>query len=406
MRRSSAARLGLACLALAFAAAAPLGHSQEANAQPRLRDLAPPALPAAPANLFWEHPFGDQTTLACTHLTKQHPGGDTTSVPCIHRRQEHPGGHETGARVPCVHWKNGRREHNSDPVVVACTHIVADHPNGDPGPTIPCIHVVQEHPGGHPGPVGPCLHPLPVQRTEASLGLVFFTNDGALQTEVIATVRKLQTLGANVGRPRPLNIFNRPPINGNIEDNRDPFWSHYEQLTHSIQLTKGRSLGDLMSTSHHEVGHALVGHSCVITVNAGGPHSISDASNPALAISEGWAHFVALAVERMPSDAPATYKGFDWEDARSDANRSIPFSKNNEFRAGAILWDFFDSHAEKGDQLNLGFRELFKVWSPTLETLRNGPVLADVNDFVARLKRNNPDKAALIDAIVSMNLTP
>ncbi len=371
----------------------------------KMPTFAPP--PPPPASLFWEHPFGDTSTLACTHLVTQHPEGHAgPTLPCAHLEQQHPGGHDTGAKSPCSHWHHGRPDHpGGDPVIVACAHMAQQHPGGHPGPTLPCAHLVQQHPGGHAGPTGPCLHPVPLQRTEAALGINFFMNDSALQGEVIATVQKLKSLGANVGFPRPLNIFNRLPINGNPEDNKDPFWSHYEKETHTLQLVKGRSIADLRQTAHHEIGHALVGHSCVITVNSGGPHTLNDATNGALGISEGWAHFVALAVQNAPGTASATYKDIDWEDVSSSTSSGIPFSKNNEFRAGAILWDLYDSHQDK-ESLNLDFRELFKVWSPTLETLKNGPVLTDVHDFLTRLKNNHPGKSAQIDAVESLNLTP
>ncbi len=402
----------------------------------------PPKLekPEEPAHLEWQHPYGDDTflpcvhrgaqhpngdptTIPCVHMVARHPGGDPTTIPCVHPVADHPGGDDTGQRVPCVHWKNGRQQHpNGDPVMVPCTHLhkqhpngdtgpnvpcthlTAQHPNGDPGPVVPCTHIVAQHPNGDPGPRTPCRHPVKLERSLPELGLNLYLADKDLQDEVIRTVKFFADSGIMVGRPRPFNVFNRDPIRGNPDDNTDPFWSMYHPESHSIQLTRGRERKALLGSLHHEIGHALLGHKCVFITTPCGAHAISDAKDAGLAMSEGWAHFVALTLENA-SGSDSVHRGGvtnEWEGGESDS--TIPSSTKNEFRVGCILWDFFDTRKDGPDTVTVSFAEMFKVYSPTLATLREGPLIPDVDNYIDRLVRNGAVSAKDAKAIRDFNL--
>lgn len=394
-------------------------------------------------NPFWTHPLGDPTTLPCTHLAPQHPGGDTITVPCTHVQQQHPAGdpvqmpcthivpehpqghtmrvpcthgfvqqHPAGDRigivmVPCVHVSTRHPEGDSvtvpcthmklahpdgDTHMLPCPHVGLTHPNGDPV-TTPCVHMQIEHPDGHRGPNVPCAHPMQVVRKVFDGRLVFYTDDAEIQHAAIRAVRALQNLGVDPTKPRPLSIFHHPPINGNPNDNRDPMWSHYQPVMHYFQLIAGRPNADNIGTLLHEMGHAILGHS-IPNHFAFGPHNSRQVAMgpdgnpwPALAMSEGWAEFVGLVIA---TQGPVPNPRFN---VASFETVSIPPNPNIEYCVTCALWDLFDANAEEQpnpDRVSLSFQELFRVYSPTLETLSSGPVVTSVGDFMERLKRNHP----------------
>lgn len=326
--------------------------------------------------LFWRHPLGDTTTLPCVHLTQQHPNGDSINVPCTHAwvQQHSNDGVVFGQPVPCIHWG-------------------VPHPNGHTT-SVPCVHIVQQHPNGDPAPNIPCLHPMTPVRYEASGNLIFFTSNTLIQHGVINAVSRLNALGVNILAPRPLNIFHRPPVNASNND--DLFWSHYDPLTHSLQVTDdSRSDEEKLETLRHEMGHALLGHS-IVNHYAGGNHQLTSESSLALAMSEGWAHFVALAISKERGAPMPVYKGRNWETMSIAPNPKI------EYCVGCCLWDLFDNRAEAGgnpDAISISFAELFRVYSPSLQTLASGPVVSSIFDFLNRLKLNNQGNTALLARI-------
>ena len=405
------------------------------SAQPKLQreKLKRPDLPAV-AELFWTHPQGD-----CTHLIQQHPNGDAGKTfacahppvpahagghpgkaPCPHRVPQHVGGDDTGKKAPCIHLRFGKPQHpeghsifipcahpvaehpDGHAVTTPCTHLVAPHREGHTGPAAPCTHLTAEHPKGHPGV--PCAHPMRPTRVDSETRLVFFTDDAQIQRDAILTVKRLKALGIDVCKPQPLNVFYREPINGDPEDNKDPFWSHYEPVKHAIQLVRGRPLDKTIETLHHEIGHALLGHSCVQITTKGGPHTLKDASDPALAMSEGWAHFVALVVEKDRSSASFQHKSLDWENAH--AHTDIVLDSKNEFRVAAVLWDLFDTRRDpkSPDSISLEFSEMFKVYRPSMETIRKGPLIPSLENYLERLKLNNSFWLNVIEAVRAWNL--
>lgn len=369
-------------------------------------------------NLFWQHLVGDSHTGPCVHLTQQHPGGDSTTIPCTHLTKQHPGGDPS--TIPCVHRNlAGQPKHpGGDPgPTTPCVHVIQLHPGGDPGPTVPCTHLVPRHPGGDTV-FTPCAHPMIPTRHEFAGNVIFYTNNTELQDAVINAVQRLLDMGIHIAAPRPLNIFNHNWVDGFPQNGKNPAWSHYSRVSHSIQITANRTGTSLTDALHHEMGHALLGHSCVWITSPGGSHSLTGVSDPALAMSEGWAHFVALAIENNDpnSPGPISYQGQDWE------NMSISANANIEYCVGCCLWDLFDSpkhrvisrhggrvgmipSTEGGtDQVALSFKELFKVYSPTLSTLADGPQIPNVADYIERLKQNNRGIAADIDSVKVRNV--
>lgn len=361
-----------------------------------------------PANLFWVHPQGDQGTVPCVHLSAEHAEGHRgPNVPCLHPPvQQHPGGDTTS--VPCVHFNfNGSRQHpDGDTVTGPCVHVGPPHAEGDPGPVLPCAHMKAQHPGGDPGPIGPCVHPMPVLGRDDDLGLVFFTDNAEIQAEAKWCAGRLRTLGVEVGRPRKLNIFFRDPIDPNRpegEKNKDPFWSNYNPPTHSIQVMAGRPMDACRETLQHEIGHAALGHSCVVNFNLGGMHKGGEELEPGLAMNEGWADFVGLTMQHRQEDGRVDFKGKEWEGGETNTNE--PHSPNVQFRVGCVLWDLWDANHDGPDTVSMKFSDLFAVYSPSGATLANGPVINGLGEYLARLKANHPKAAGPIDQVRDFNLT-
>lgn len=347
-----------------------------------------------PANLFWTHAQGDPTTLPCTHIAQQHPNGDPQTVPCPHLVQDHPGGDPNPIpglpRIPCIHVRQ-------------------QHPGGDTVRT-PCVHLVQQHPAGHPGPEFPCVHPMPVQREVPNLNLKFFTADTTIQNETIAAATRLRDLGIRIGTAlRPLCIFNRGPINGNADDPNDPFWSHYNSLFHAIQITRRPGALDvqrLRDTLHHEMGHATIGQSLIQIGSNGGVHSMTQPSSAAVAMSEGWAHFIALVIRFPRTEINPSYKGKLW----GKRDTTVACDSRIEYNVGCLLWDIFDNPTDGPtpdrpgtDTIALPLSELFRVYSPTLTTILNGPVIPSVGNYLERLENNNPSLRDRIERLRPLN---
>lgn len=389
---------------------------------------------------FWQHPKGHGAKIPCTHLKQQHPGGHATAnlpcahmkvqhsaghdgpnVPCAHVGPKHPGGHDTGKKSPCTHIVNFKAKHPGGHKIIApCAHIGPEHPNGHAGPKVPCAHMVPEHPNGHPAPKAPCAHMvkqhpadhegpsvpcnhiLPVKRTVQDLGLIFYTDDKAFQTEAIATAQKLRKMGVELGSPRPLHLFHRPPANGKVSSD-DPLWSHYNPGFHSIQVMKGPS--GWKGTLHHEAGHATLGHTCVQIIG-GGKHSLTSESKPGTAMSEGWGTFVALVIENDPNSASPIYKNLDYEAATTSSGAKLKkYSPNIEFLVSCFLWDLYDKNNDGVDNLAVSFRDIFQQFSPTMKTLPNGPIMPNLDDFVNRFSKNHPQHSHVASLLKTQNTT-
>lgn len=374
-------------------------------------------------NPFWQHMLGDPIVLPCTHLVAEHAQGDPLIGPCMHMKLQHPGGHPTGAIVPCTHvknWATGEVEHpNGHEVIAACPHWVPEHAEGHPtGAMVPCVHLRLEHPSGHPGDYGPCLHAMPLVSSDAARGINFYTNDQNVREAVIETADRFKDWGLTAGgepfmiytdasgsrvvsgTPRPLSVFNRPWVDPANAGNTDPMWSHYFSGLHYLQITDGVH-DTAREVVYHEMGHAITGNACVAVLTPGGPHTLDTATDGGLGVSEGWANFIRLAMLHSPKSETVPYADSDWE---LGDRPTAPRDARNEYRVACILWDLYDTHNEAGDTLSLPVSELFRVFNPTMETFTLGIIIRDLADYIERLKANNPQHSAAIDAIVTLNI--
>lgn len=332
---------------------------------------------AALSPLFWEHPDGDIVKIPCTHPTTV----DRSITITV------PGGHFSVADGV------GSIDLPSQSVTFKVPLPAWQHPDGDDGPRIPCVHL------------------FPTYAVDPVRNLVFHTNDLWIQNQVKIAIDRLLTLigvtGALHTPSCPLHIFNRPLLSNYPSGSDNPFWSHYEPSTHAINVhTDASQQNEFRDILHHELGHALVGHSCVKIPSPGGAHSLDGVSQPALAMSEGWAHFVALAIRCDQSASAPSYAGETWE-ARSS---NVATSATIESNVARMLWDLYDKEKSRviaghvvfqpdDDPACLPFRELYRVFSPTLATLPDGPIIPNAASFVDRLKSNSPANAAQIDSV-------
>ncbi|MCC6738902.1 MAG: hypothetical protein IT452_07630 [Planctomycetia bacterium] len=419
----------------------------------------------ATANPRWEHPFGDEAGKApCVHKSKQHPGGDLapcpcpkkvqhadgdeSTVPCVHQRLEHPGGDDTGKKVPCVHLKNGRPEHGGgDPVMAPCTHKAAEHPGGDkvktpckhfvtkhpdgePGTNVPCVHLVNQHPEGDPVRV-PCEHLLKKVKSLKDPPVDFYTDDAEVQRLVAEGIGRLKALGVKFDWKRPLAVFYREPVNGNPDDNKDPFWHHCDGVQKVIVITRTADawiaknqpakederrawLADRKEffdfTVRHELGHALIGGRCVIVPSLGSPHNMTKEQTAAGAMAEGWANFVGAALTFERGDAAPVWRGWNFE--TPNAPDDVKLTQKIEYRVACFLWDCYDNAVvipargpqRRDETLEFKFTDLLEVWGDTLETLPNGPVMPDARSFMNRLSNNHPDLAQKIEGAFEMHM--
>lgn len=338
--------------------------------------------------LFWLHPNGEEIPLPDPTIT-------TKRV-------------DASAQLPCPHWNVRTKWEEKDPpgpapsAYMLVPELYQEH-GKDSTSSYDRISVsvdcpVLAHPEGKLGPSIPCFHPIPLKRHVDGLWIDFYTDNAFIQEETIKAVSQLLYLGATLASPvRPLNIFHRLLLSGVTGDN--PFDSHYDPFTHSIQIAdKRQSESEIRDTLYHELGHATLGHRIVQPTRSGGSHYIKEISHPGLAMSEGWAHFVALVAQYKPTFVPTPtdtnpiYKGQDWE-ARDP---SVPLSPNIEYNVACVLWDCYDiSNAWLLPQfteetLSLSFPDLYRVYSPSLTTIPYGPLIPNIDDYLERLIANNP----------------
>jgi hypothetical protein len=242
------------------------------------------------------------------------------------------------------------------------------------------------------------------------LGLKFYFDDKKLQQDVIDIVKELKKHDVDIGisligtekKAKPLNVFNHPAVWGNPDDNTDPMWSHYNPTFHSIQITKGGKHNP-RETFAHELGHALVGHCCVQIMTQASPHSIDKESDPGTAMSEGWAQFVGLVCLFKQNEAEPVMQNMKYE--TGDVNHpEVPYTVKSEFRVTCILWDIYDLH-DDGEKESLPFDLMFKIYSPTLATLPNGPLIPDIDNYLDRLSNQVQGTKDRTRAIRDKNLT-
>jgi hypothetical protein len=127
-----------------------------------------------------------------------------------------------------------------------------------------------------------------------------------------------------------------------------------------------------------------------------------------LAMSEGWADFVALMLEDRLRLGSKAYAPGVLETPTLAPNPAV------DRCVAAALWDLFDPISQESDGLlldrvRLPFADLFRVYSPSMQVLTNGLVISSIYNFARMLTsnyRNNVLLTARIDEVLARNVGP
>lgn len=130
----------------------------------------------------------------------------------------------------------------------------------------------------------------------------------------------------------------------------------------------------------------------------GGQHSTNDSLDLRVAFGEGWGNaFGAMALNdpqyRDSFDGVSQNFGFNLE--------SGPVTNPgwfSEASVGQFLWDVFDSGAEPGDNVSLGFTPIYTVMTTDQVTT---DALTSIYSFASSLIARNPGSAAAISSLLS-----
>lgn len=140
--------------------------------------------------LFWTHPEGDTTKVPCTHIERKEETVSLSIPYCELEQSDNEG-------IPVITGVRKDTKNVAGVNVVVGVNLdtkkirmVWKSKNQD----IKIPYFVPEHPEGDPGPTIPCIHPLPIVRFVDELWLVFYTDDTFIQEETIKAVRKLTDL--------------------------------------------------------------------------------------------------------------------------------------------------------------------------------------------------------------------
>lgn len=121
----------------------------------------------------------------------------------------------------------------------------------------------------------------------------------------------------------------------------------------------------------HELGHAISDQGLNMRFG-GGQHYIDRCYDETIAFSEGVASYLGLAVS-VPADAPNASFEFmvprraplryenvpDEKDPEHPDAPAVCRGPGNEWRAGAALWDLYDTHADGTDQVAIPFSTIW-----------------------------------------------
>ena len=152
----------------------------------------------------------------------------------------------------------------------------------------------------------------------------------------------------------------------------------------------------------HEWGHYFE-HRMSRTDSLGGLHSLNDRLDPRVAFSEAWGNALSAILLDDPTyrDSSGSHQssGFSFDlEAGQYANPGW-FS---EASIGAIIYDIFDETSDGVDRLSAGLGPLYTVMRS--ETYKDGPVFATIFALADGMRREFPDTASALDALLEAQL--
>lgn len=155
----------------------------------------------------------------------------------------------------------------------------------------------------------------------------------------------------------------------------------------------------------HEIGHAL--HDLGINGQmGGGQHKIDECYTTPLAWSEGFASFFSAAISLQRDDADAKFQymvprraPLRFENMPGD----VCEGPSNEWWTTAALWDLYDTHNEKDDQVSLEFRQ---IWGALAKNNGKKAVGSVVDAYALIKERVEPTQHAAMQRLMAFNTMP
>ena len=188
-----------------------------------------------------------------------------------------------------------------------------------------------------------------------------------------------------------------PQLNINWSVNNISTSSYYDG-TNNIIL-QGDQKGDSDEyDSHiiiHEWGHFFE-NKLSRADNIGGAHGLAEHVDIRVAFGEGFGN----ALSAIITDNPLYFDTFGNNGWNMNIETSLHETQGwfSEASVQRILYDLYDKHKDKADNLSLGLKPLYQV---LIGKQKDTPAFTSLFSFIHALKRENPDKSDKIDAIVS-----
>ena len=152
----------------------------------------------------------------------------------------------------------------------------------------------------------------------------------------------------------------------------------------------------------HEWGHYFE-HRMSRTDSLGGLHSLNDRLDPRVAFSEAWGNALSAILLDDPiyrdSSGSLQSSGFSFNLETGQYANPGWFS---EASIGAIIYDIFDETSDGVDRLSAGLAPLYTVMRS--ETYKEGPVFATIFALAEGMRREFPDTALALGALLEAQL--
>ena len=170
-------------------------------------------------------------------------------------------------------------------------------------------------------------------------------------------------------------------------------------------------LGDLDSDTDefdqhvvaHEFGH-YVEHNFSRSDSIGGPHGIGEKLDIRVAFGEGFGYAFAAMVLDDPNARDSFVDNGDLVSGGFNVEANPPTTGNSpgcwcsESSVWSILYDIYDTAADSGDTLALGFRP---IWDVLIGEQASTPAFTSIFSFVTALKEEQPASAGAINTLLS-----
>src|SRR5688572_21661234 len=157
----------------------------------------------------------------------------------------------------------------------------------------------------------------------------------------------------------------------------------------------------------HEFGHYVEANFSRAD-NIGGAHGIGDKLDIRVAFGEGFGYAFSAMVLNDPVAVDTFVNGGSNVSSTFDVEDNPPAPGDatgcwcSESSVWSILWDVYDSNADAGDSVALGFQPL---WNVLTNSQRTTPAFTSLFSFISALKAASPVDASAIDALVTAQNT-